>query len=60
MCSLSYVSIDSIVDCILKLGKGALMPQIDIKQAYRNIPVHLMDHYLLGVQWKGKLYKSYR
>ena len=37
MCSLSYVSIDSIVDCILKLGKGALMAKIDIKQAYRNI-----------------------
>ena len=31
MCSLSYVSIDSIVDCILKLGKGALMAKIDIK-----------------------------
>ena len=56
MCSLSYVSIDSIVDCILKLGKGALMAKIDIKQAYRNIPMHPMDHYLLGVQWKGELY----
>ena len=56
MCSLSYVSIDSIVDCILKLGKGALMAKIDIKQAYRNIPVHPMDRYLLGVQWKGELY----
>ena len=27
MCSLSYISIDSIVDCIPKLGKGALMTQ---------------------------------
>ena len=31
MCSLSYISIDSIVDCILKQGKGALMAKIDIK-----------------------------
>ena len=53
MCNLSYISIDSIVDCILKLGKGALIAKIDIKQAYRNIPVHPKDHYLIGVQWKG-------
>lgn len=56
MCSLSYLSIDSIVDCILKLGKGALMAKVDIKQAYRNIPVHPKDHYLLGVRWKGELH----
>ena len=56
MCSLSYVSIDRIVDCILKLEKGALMAQNDIKQAYRNILVHPMDRYLIGVQWKGELY----
>ena len=49
MCSLSYASIDSIVDCILKLGKGTLMAKIDIKQGYGNIPVHMKDRYLLGV-----------
>ena len=57
MCSLSYVSIDSIVDCILKLGKGALMAKTDIKQAYRNIPVHPMDRYFFrGAVERGAIY----
>lgn len=56
MCSLSYISIDSIVDCILKLGKKALTAKIDIKQAYVNIPVHPKDRYLLGILWIGELY----
>lgn len=54
-CSLSYVSIDEIVNCILELGKGALMAKIDIKEAYRNIPVHPDDRYLLGVAWKDSI-----
>ena len=49
-CSLSYVSIDSIADCIPELRKGALIAKINIKQAYRNIPVHPKDRCLLGVQ----------
>ena len=32
------------------------MAKIDIKQAYRIIPVHPDDHHLLAVQWKGELY----
>ena len=31
------------------------MAKIDIKQAYRNIPVHPKDRYLLGVTWKGSI-----
>ena len=34
-CSLSYVSIDKIVDCILEVGLGVEMAKIDIKEAYR-------------------------
>ena len=48
--SISYISMDEIVDCILQLGQGALMVKIDIKQAYRNIPVHPDDRHLLAVQ----------
>ena len=54
-CSVSYVSIDDVVSCILELGQGAEMAKIDIKQAYRNIPVHPDDRGLLCVQWGGKV-----
>lgn len=54
MCSLSYVTIDHIVDELLLIGPGALMAKVDIKQAYRIIPVHPDDRHLLAVQWEGQ------
>ena len=53
LASLSYVSIDNVVSGILQQGRGALMAKINIKHAYRNIPVHPMDRPLLGMRWKG-------
>lgn len=29
---------------------------MDVKQAYRNIPVHPQDRHLLGMQWKGEVF----
>ncbi len=53
--SLSYTSVDEVMRRVLELGMGALMAKADIKQAYRNIPVHPEDRGLLGMQWKGQL-----
>ncbi len=50
--SLTYVSVDEVVDCLLTLGRGAQMAKIDIRQAYRNVPIHPEDRPLLGVNWK--------
>ena len=47
--SLTYVSVDEVVDCLLTLGRGAQMAKIDIRQAYRNVPIHPEDRPLLGV-----------
>ena len=41
---------------IVSLGKGALTAKFDIKSAYRQIPVHPDDSWLLGMEWKGQLY----
>ncbi len=54
--SLKYVSVDDVVSRVLKVGKGALLAKMDIKQAYRNIPVHPDDRYLLGMEWKNEVY----
>ena len=56
LASLSYVSVDEVVVRVLQLGRGALMAKMDIKQAYRNIPVHPSDRRLLGMRWKGKTF----
>ena len=55
LCLMSYISIDRVVDYILRFKPGALMAKIDIKQAYRNIPVHPDDRHLLGMQWKEEI-----
>ena len=54
--SLSYVSVDEVVDRVLQLGKGTLLAKMDIKQAYRNVPVHPQDRTLLGMCWEGQVY----
>ena len=34
------------------LGKGTLLAKVDLRQAYRMVPVHADDHSLLGIQWQ--------
>lgn len=52
LCSLSYTKIDHIVDSILQMGRDTLLAKIDIKSAFRIVPVHPADRYLLGMEWK--------
>lgn len=56
LCSLTYVSIDAVVESILALGRGALVAKVDVMQAYRNVPVHPEDRHLLAVRWKDELF----
>ena len=56
LCSLQYTSVDDITTQILTTGRGTLMAKIDIKNAYRNIPVHPSDRHLLGMEWQHQLY----
>ena len=56
MCSLSYTSVDVVVERIPDLGKNALLAKLDIKQAYRMIPVHPQDWSLLGMEWEEYVY----
>ena len=54
--SVSYISVDNVVARMLKLGRGALLAKMDVKQAYRNVPVSPEDRLLLGMCWEGKVY----
>ncbi len=54
-CSMKYTSIDEAVNVILRLGQRTQLFKIDLKDAYRIVPMHLDDHVLLGVAWQGEL-----
>ena len=56
LCTLSYISVDDIVRRIVMLKNGALMAKVDIKNAYRLLPVHPEDRLLLGMEWQGQVY----
>ena len=51
--SLSYVSVEDVVTGIIQRGRGTLLAKMDIRQAYRNVPIHPHDRLLLGMQWQG-------
>ena len=47
--SIAYASVDDAVQHILRLGKDAQLVKLDLKQVYRNIPVHSQDQHLLAI-----------
>ena len=55
-CSLEYTTVDMLAELVLQVGQGALLVKADIKEAYRNIPVHPEDQQLLGIRWNGWVY----
>ena len=43
-CSLSYITEDQVAHHAVKLGRGSLIAKIDIKSAYRLVPVCPLGH----------------
>ena len=35
---------------------GVQLAKVDIKSAFRNIPVHPKDRWMLGMRWEGGLF----
>ena len=56
LCSLKYVTIDDAIKEIIRLGRGALLVKIDIKSAFRLLPVHPADRHMLGMRWNDGVY----
>ena len=55
LCSLQYVRMEEVVRVLLELGPGLQMAKMDIRSAYRAVPVHPQDCCLLGMQWEGQV-----
>ena len=56
LCSLHYASVDDAVALVRHMGTGAMMAKLDLKSAYRMIPIHQLDQQLLGITWQGHTY----
>ena len=48
--------VDTAIWHILNMGTGALLAKINIKHAFRLLPVHPADRHLLTMSWKGDLF----
>ena len=53
LCSLTYTSVDEVAATAAALGRGAQLAKIDVKSAYRLVPVHPGQRHWLGMQWQG-------
>ena len=56
LCSIKYISVDNAVRIIKQLGPRTMLAKLDLKEAYRMVPVHPQDRVLLGMHWKGETY----
>lgn len=56
ICSLAYVTVEQAGKEVVRQGQGTLLAKLDIKSAYRIVPVHPDDRWLLGMRWQGALF----
>ena len=56
LCSLEYATIDQAAAVAQSYRVGALMAKLDLRSAYRRIPVHPDDQELLGIEWQGTVF----
>ena len=49
LCLLSYASLDDAVDQIIQLGRRTELAKLDLKDAYRVVPIHPHDMHLFGL-----------
>ena len=56
LCGLSYITVDDAISIIMKYGPNTLLAKVDIKNAFRLIPVHPGDRHLLAMQWHNQVY----
>ena len=56
LCSLQYTTVEKVAAAAQRLGPGALLAELDIRSAYRLVPVHPDDRPLLGITWRGEVF----
>ena len=52
----AYASVSDAVILMHELGRGSLLAKVDIRDAYRIVPIHPHDRPFLGVLWQDSIY----
>jgi hypothetical protein len=53
---LSLDGFDKAIGIVTRLGRGCFLTKLDVKAAYKLVPVRYEDWHLLGFKWEGKYY----
>ena len=56
LCRLTYITVDTAIEHILTSGAGTWLAKIDIRNAFRLLPVHPADRHMLGMRWNNQVY----
>ena len=54
--SITYPTVDHLAMLVQRVGRGAFLVKADVREAFRNVPIHPDDQWLLGVEWGGVTY----
>ena len=57
--SLQYIRVDDAIAALVRLGPGAQMAKFDVDAAYRNIPIHPDEQFLLGMTWHNQYFVDF-
>ena len=49
--SITYPTVDHLAMLVQRVGRGAFLVKADVREAFRNVPIHPDDQWLLGVEW---------
>ena len=52
--SVSYTKFDEVVHMVRQEGKGSFLFKVDIKSAFRLLPIHIQDFALLGMKFQDQ------
>ncbi len=50
LCSLQYTSVDVALQFINSLGRNTVLIKVDLKNAYRMVPIHPANRHLFGIR----------
>ena len=56
LCCVKYITVDSAINQIRQIGLGTLLAKIDIKSAFRLVPVHPADRHPLSMRWDQHIF----
>ena len=58
--SVEYTGFDTATDLVRRVGRGCLMFKIDIKHAFRVLPIKPSQWILMGSEWMGYYFVDFR